>query len=477
MSNLNKEKVREALRALRLKNQEPKSVPKDDQPPKDQGGQPKAGPTPATTSGARVTKVNNKYQDINDINLSVSRSASNWDDKDFYQVRIFNVSQLSADECVLFGKSIFKAINEDSVTADVVFMMLYLAVSCKSTLDVEKNLLTPPPGMTQTIEYTKPTPSNEVDINSSGIEDQLDDIFDTPSASAPGISKRAMKRARAKKGAASRELEDTIRAARGQSEEHATSLSDKGFMAAAYTYIAAFLMRLQCRQPDSKMIEATKKAIERFSGFYDDGREVFDTLEISEESLRAIRDVIARKPEVTSTWVAWIAYNENKVSLVKQDFGLLEYLATQVFSYQGMHVVTQTLAIHQITAVPLGMLLREMDCQMTREAVREIYRIVKDYHRNADHPDRTTFYRYARVWNEGYFSRVQSKSCAQLLYLAAKIVKELGTNSNSDPTQIYAVKDLAASAKERLNKVADNIISFIWAQAADDEEAGDAWKI
>ncbi|WNK12384.1 MAG: N protein [Coriander cytorhabdovirus 1] len=423
----------------------------------------------------KPTSKNSKYQDINHISLSVNRSASEWRDEDFNTLRIFNISQLTVDESVLFGRAVYNALEIEEIDASTVSMMLYLAVSCRSTMDVDKYLLNPPSDMTQMINYSKPTVSSVEETTEDEDTTVIDNLFGSASGNKNINNQRPNSRKGANKSASSK-MQATVSAARGESSRHVLDTSDKKFMAAAYSYICAYLLRLQCRQPDQRMIEALAKAAQRYTGFYDEGKNVAEGLVVTPEALKSIREVLARKPEITSTWVAWVAYNENESVLSKQDSGLIEYLATQVFAYQGMHVVTQTLAIHQLSAVPLGMLLREMDCQMTRAAVGEIYKIVKDYHRNDKYPNRKTYYRYARVWNEGYFSKVQSKACAQLLYLAAKIVKELDSKNTSDPTQIFAVKDMAGATKERLDKVAANIIRFIWSQADEDEEAGDAWK-
>ncbi|DBA37238.1 TPA_asm: N [Zea alphacytorhabdovirus 1] len=474
---MDKRKVKEALAALRKGRNVNSDGPSNDPPVMQQtpsGSNTNKPPPNADTRPPAYT--NNKYQDINHVTISVARSASVWSDDQFKSIKIFDVEQLNADDSVLFGQALTKAIESGDITSDIIFMMLHLAVSCRSTLDIDDYLLTKPPGMVNSISHAKPAVEESESFQQADDVDNIDTIFAAAGAAPASGEPKTSKKKRKKNTKFRTYVEKNAAEARSSGTSQGTSLADKKYMAAAYSYIAAYLMRLQCRMPDERMIESIEKARTRYSGFYDSGRTVLDNMDFSVESLKEIRDVIARKPEVTSTWVAWVAYNENETELVKQDFGLMEYLATQVFAYQGMHVVTQTLAIHQMTAVPIGYLLREMDCQMTRAAVTEIYNIVKHYHKNDEHPDRKTYYRYSRVWNEGYFSKVQSKSCAQLLYLAAKIVKDIGNNTNSDPTKIFAIKDLSESAKERLNQVANNIIRYIWAQADDDEEAGNAWK-
>ncbi|DBA36946.1 TPA_asm: N [Artemisia alphacytorhabdovirus 3] len=473
MSNIDRKKIRDALAALKRSKPSPSGpAPVLKNPNPTIHNQPGIINNILKTSGGYTN--NTKYQDLNDVTISVARSAATWNDDHFKQIKIFDLEHLSEDDSVLFGQSVFRSIATDEITSDTIFMMLYLAISCRSTMSVDHYLMDKPPGMTTLLEHNKPIVEAPNDNTIDEADSTIDEIFGMFAAQKPADKNEQRDGKKKKKGASY--VEATVAAARASTSAGTKSETDKRYMAAAYSYMAAYLMRLQCRNPDEKTLEAAEKAKTRYAGFYDSGKAIVETLDLTTDAMKSIRDVLARKPEVTSTWVAWVAYNENEKNMVKQDIGLLEYLATQVFSYQGMHVVTQTLAIHQITAVPIGMLLREMDCQMTRSAVVEIYNIVKNYHKNEKHPDRSTYYRYSRVWNEGYFSKVQSKSCAQLLYLAAKIVKEIGNNNNSDPTKIHAIKDLSESAKERLNRVADNIIEFIWSQADEDDQAGNAWK-
>nr|DAF42378.1 TPA_asm: N [Allium chinense virus 1] len=412
---------------------------------------------PQTQSVARP--INNKYNDIDDLELTVSRQVDMWKDSDFKNLKIYNIQQLQDDELNLFGRAMVNAINTENVTSDIVFMMLYMAVSLRSTADVGAYLLYDVNAvMTSTIPHPKPDVT--VGNDHTGIDE--DEVLDR------------LKTKIIKKKNAEQRVDDAM--ASTSAVQHTEDMTiNKTSSAACYAYMAAFLLRLNSRDPES-LVGKLETAKARFAGFYDDGKEVFDEVQPNMEAFKMIRDILARKPEIISTWVAWVAYSENEHNLVKQDRGLLEYLALQVFAYQGMHVVVQILAIHQISKFPMGNLLRELDCRMTRSAVKEVHIIIRDYHRNANYPNRKTYFRYARVWDEGYFSRVQSKNCAQLLYLAAKTVKELSPNSNSDPTQIYAVKSMSETMKEQLNIVSNKLLVLILSSVEDDDETGQIWK-
>nr|AWK57470.1 nucleoprotein [Cytorhabdovirus medicagonis] len=421
------------------------------------------------------TANSKKYTDIDSVRTGDSKTTLTWRNDSFSKIKVYEVTQLNDDDCVLYGRAVFDAINTGNITSDVVFMMLYLAISIRSTGDKSENyLLAAPTGMTDLMGLVRPTVSDQAMATAGGSVADVDNIFEA--------DKQPRKRGKGKStktGKVGDELVNNIEGVRNNHREADAELvgENKTYQAAAFSYAAAFLLRLQCKREDNT-VPAFEKAVTRYNGFYDSGGETLHGLALTLESCRALREVIGRKPELIGTWVAWVAYNENerKAGMLKQDAGLLEYLAIQVFAFQGMHVVTQTLAIHQLSAVPLGKLLREMDCQMTRRAVEEVYGIIKNHQATTAHPERKTYFRYARVWNEGYFPAVQSKSCTHLLYLASKVVKQLNPSAGSDPTQIYALKDMGEDQKARLDKVANKLLDFIWTQTANDPEAGSIWK-
>ncbi|QRX38975.1 nucleocapsid protein [Chrysanthemum yellow dwarf virus] len=341
-------------------------------------------------------------------------------------------------------------------------MCLFLAVSVRSTSDVTQLLLHDIGGiMTNKIEREIPSTVEEEDEDEDGLSEQQ-------------RARLAATALRRKGTSASQRINKEAASVAKEEDEDAEEV-DKESRAAAYAYIAAFLMRLQCRDV-KQVMKTVETAKTRFNGFYDSGGDTLDQLIPSERALSRLKDVFSRRPEITSTWVAWVAYSENEMTLTRQNRGIMEYLALQVFAYQGMHVVVQIFAIHELTKYPMGALLRELDCRMTRAAVQEVYKIVREYQRTQDHPARKTYYRYSRVWDERYFSRVQSKHCAHLLYLAARTVKDLSPDSTSDPTQIYAVQNMSETMKEQLDDVSARLIGILLSNDDDDEETGTIWK-
>ncbi|UTQ50590.1 MAG: nucleocapsid [Cirsium cytorhabdovirus 1] len=161
---------------------------------------------------------------------------------------------------------------------------------------------------------------------------------------------------------------------------------------------------------------------------------------------------------------------------MKQSRGMLEYLGLQVFSYQGMHALTQVLALHQLSKIPLRDLLMELDSPLTRDGLKEIANIIRNHERTNRAPDRTTYFRYARVWDTKYFAQLQSKTCIPLLYVAAVAVRDASPNASSDPTQIYALQNIGATMKQALDRVAAEITKFVVEKSYSDARSGKAWE-
>ncbi|UTN00441.1 putative nucleocapsid [Hyptis latent virus] len=420
----------------------------------------------------RPPKKVGMFSDINKETISMSKSVSVWKDSEFESLNIYKIEPLNTDECVLQGAQLFSDINSDQITADTLLKLLSLAVSIRSTGNIKEHLMKSPMEVVKSDRvYTRPEAEAVIEPTVVNDEEQQEvlELF-ADQASQPK-SKKQQKRA---KKVSAKLME--INQGASTSATIVGKIANKEYQAAAYAYMAAYLMRLQCRQSD-KVMSGLEVPKNRFSGFYDAGASTLDTLVPGEKSFENLRTILGRKPEVTSTWVAWVAYNENeRKSMLKQDLGLLEYLAIQVFAYQGMHVVTQVFAIHQIAKCGLGDLLQQLNSKWTTTAVNVIYNIIKNYQRTDKHPERKTYWRYARVWNDGYFSQIQSKSCSQLLYLAAKTVKTMSNDEKSDPTQIFAIKDMATKMKERLDLISDKLVDMLMAVDDNDETTGDIWK-
>ncbi|AJG39186.1 nucleocapsid [Wuhan Insect virus 6] len=407
------------------------------------------------------TKVNSRYAELGSTVPSSKHKIKIWDDSHIKDLKVYGLIQLTEDKIITYGKALRDYLNNGDVNANTVNIMLYLAVSLKSMENIQKHLLISPNAI-----LTKPFEMSDIVLEDQRVEET---ISETENLSFREKLKRRKE--------ASKAVREDVEATAGISQAPADAENDpKEYQAAAYAFIAAYLLRLSTRQA-KPTLEKMGTMKERFTSFYDKGHATLDTFNIQSETMEKLRGIISRKKEAVGTWVLWLSYNENSNSeLTSNELGMLEYVGLQIYAYMGMHAVTQTLALRQVSKLPLDVLLTQLCCQLTRVAVDEIYNIVKNYEITDRHPNRTTYFRYARAWDSGYFGKVQSKECPQLVYLAAKTVKELSPNLKSDPTQIYAVLSIGESIMEKLNKVSDNLVSYIMDSMAEDEDAGDIWK-
>ncbi|KAK4851250.1 hypothetical protein QYF36_013633 [Acer negundo] len=201
---------------------------------------------------------------------------------------------------------------------------------------------------------------------------------------------------------------------------------------------------------------------ERFKGWYAAGHNVIDSFQLEESMANSIKQAFVRRSGVINTWVMWVAYNENETEMGMNNKRLMEYLSGQVFQYTGMHALTLTLAIQQVTKCDMGFLLGELNCPMTRQAVQAIDHLLQNHELVKEKPGRKTYFRYARLRDSDYFLEIQSKKCPQLVYVVAKTLKNVSpTGASSDPTQIYCIKNMGEVWKKRLDGVADRLSELL----------------
>ncbi|DBA37169.1 TPA_asm: N [Primula alphacytorhabdovirus 2] len=406
----------------------------------------------------RALEATQKYSDADDITVSAGRRVTVWEADTERTVRIYDVTPLTDTDCQRYGSYMVDCLrNGTHIDANLAMIMLNLAVSMRDPDNIGSNMLTKPhnnPGRNIAFqipaleEADRTVPANQADLLA---------LLQAANAAAT-LEQRA----------------DAAAGANAPPEDDQAEFSAQ-VQSSAYSYLAGFLLRLQCRQVDN-VHGNISKAAERFRGWYDEGAALIAGVGVSKETLETLKGLLARKPELVGTWVMWLATTENEATLNQQPRGLLEYIGLQIYAYQGLHVVSQILTIKQISKAPMGLILRELDCPITRDGVREVYNIIMNYEVTDAAPTRKTYFRYARVWGEGYFLKIRSAACAPLLYTAAKVVKEISTNTRSDPTNIYAVQSIGDSLKAKLNKAAGKLTDMLLSSVTVDAESGSSWE-
>ncbi|DBA37138.1 TPA_asm: N [Pogostemom alphacytorhabdovirus 2] len=401
---------------------------------------------------------NRSYDDLVDVSVLPGGSMSMWRDTDVSTIRRYSVTHMNIMLMVQYGDYVLGCLTEGAdIDSSLVVSMLNLACNLRDPDNTEARLL-------------RDVPTDKASI----IKMDLPTI--TAVNSAMNDAERRLLRNLGQLGREGQTEEEADGDDKDDVEmkEDEEDLGSAEMRAAAYSYVCAYLMRLQCR--NSKNVhDGLKRASERFRAWYDDKHGILDDINISIDSLNKLKDAISRKPELTTTWVLHLAVTENEKQLLQQPRGMLEYLGLQVFSYQGMHALTQILAIHQISKIPLRDLLKEMDSPLTRDGLREIANILRNYEQTTKQPDRKTYFRYARVWSPKYFAQLQSKVCVPLLYVAAVTVRDISPNSTADPTQIFALQNIGAGMKEVLNRVAARLVAFVMERSLSDEHSGSIW--
>ncbi|DAF42441.1 TPA_asm: nucleocapsid [Bacopa monnieri virus 1] len=425
------------------------------------------------TSGTVNKTSNSRYDDLDDVRVTLTNAPKVWDDKDLATIKTYDVSQMSPTDIMIHGKAVFERIEGDKFSTSDVDIILALAVS----------ILEPGCSMETPIYILEP-PMDKIGnkfktINVEASESRADENLER----ARQLERMRGKHSRAKTEADKRRLEsilkrleNTISSSDPNEESEDAKLDitneDEVFM---YPYLAAYLLRLYGKTPEA-WCDKFDLAKKRAATWYNVTGGIVENVLISAKQATFIREAMARKPEICSTWVLWGAYTENNPEkLSSTSAGMLKYLSTQMYSYTGMHAYSFVIQIQSETGVSFKTLLTELDCPATRVAVREIAGIIRKYEITAAHPNRTSYFRFARVWDPGYFSSVQTTNCKMLAYVVAQVRKSISGGMNS-PTDIFALKGLDEKLIADLDVVAGNLYEIIMASTTQDEESGSIWK-
>nr|DBA37146.1 TPA_asm: N [Pogostemom alphacytorhabdovirus 3_Pog] len=422
---------------------------------------------------ASMPNKNTKYDDLDDVRVTLTNVPKIWEDSELSSIKVYDVDRLSPTDIIQHGQAVFKRIEEEKFTTSDVDIILALAVS----------LLEPGCSLKEPV-YILEKPDEgkgnkykrvNVEASETTARDNL--------KKAQQLERMREKHSQAKTEAEKLRLESVMKklesaiatsdsAGDSSSEPVDVANSDEAYV---YPYLAAYTLRLYGKTPEAwcDKLELAKK---RAATWYNITGGLVENLVISNKQAAFIRESMARKPEVCSTWVLWCAYTENNPSkLSSTSAGMMKYLSTQMYSYTGMHAYSFIVQIQLETGVSFKTLLSELDCPATRSAVREVANVIRRYEVTAAHPKRTTYFRYARVWDPGYFSSIQTSNCKMLAYVVAQVRKSIAGGMSS-PTDIFALKGLDEKFIATLDIVADNLYDIIIANTTQDSESGSIWK-
>ncbi|DBA37192.1 TPA_asm: N [Scutellaria alphacytorhabdovirus 1] len=417
-----------------------------------------------------TSSKNTKYDDLDGVIVTLTNAPKVWDDSELANIKTYDVEKLSPADILQHGKSVFKRIEMDQFTTSDVETLLALAVSI---MEPGCSMINPiymleKPDDSKGNKYKK----INVEANASTAETNLE--------KAQNLERLRGKHSAAKTDAEKKRLESVMKklektiASAGSSTDVPVEVAD-GDDFLVYPYLAAYILRLYGKTPEAwcDRLELAKK---RAATWYNISGGITESFVISVKQATFIRESMARKPEICSTWVLWCSYTENNPSqLSSTSAGIIKYLATQMYAYTGMHAYSFIVQIQSETGVSFKTLLSELDCPATRSAVREVADVIRNYEVTALHPKRTTYFRYARVWDPGYFSSIQTSNCKTLAYVVAKVRKSIAGGMSS-PTDIFALKGLDDKFIATLDDVADNLYDIIIESTTQDAESGSIWK-
>lgn len=404
---------------------------------------------PMARSAEAEMELNRRYGHLAGVVIaSGNLLPKTWSDSELSKINTYNVKQLDSAQSMIVGSALLMEIRNDKVSRDLLYKILLLAISLPLPGgDVDAHLLTPPPDGygTQSMEAKIDTENNQ------------DDELAEAEAELLAMSKEREKK-KNKKKATSSIANVLLENLDVKGDDAGEDNRKRDMSACAYCYLAAHLLRLAIKTPESflRPIENFKA---RYQGWYDDGSDILVNLGLTDEFATSLREALGRDPPLVNTWVMWVAYNENEGNMDRRNSSMLDYLAGQVFSYMGMKGYQLTMDIQKSTMCDMSTLLSELKCRLTRQAVLTI----EDVLRHEKLPNRKTYFRYSRVFDPGYFSNLQTKKCPALVYLLAKTYKEISTSTSeaSDPLSIYGIRNIGDGLKESLDEVSARLVDMI----------------
>ncbi|DBA37042.1 TPA_asm: N [Ilex alphacytorhabdovirus 1] len=423
----------------------------------------------APTKQAKVIKKN-PYSDLADITVSLSNAPKVWNDSDINNIQIVDVSQLPADSIISLGSDMLDELNGTKISSDTIDIILSLAVS-----------MFKPGSSSNAMDYVlKPIPPT-MGHKLRGIEIEPESIADKERTELQEKIERAQRVQRTAKKEEDRKQAEQLEAdlkrqmeeLSGEDEDEKLENSD---IIMAYTYLAAYLMRLPGKTSEV-WLEKMETAKTRFNAWYDCESTILEDFSMTVDTAEKLRDGFARRPDALATWLLWLSYNENEnKEITPVSLGMLRYMALQMYTYTGMHAYASIMALSVENNITFDVLLQELLCPATKKAINEVANIIRHYELTERNPKRKTYFRYARNWDSGYFLNLQSKNCTILGYTVAKTRKMLSASSAiSDPTQAFAFRNMDDKLKSSLDSVADKLYSLILARSTKDEESGSIW--
>jgi hypothetical protein len=334
---------------------------------------------PMARSAEAEMELNRLYGDLAGVVIaSGNLLPKTWSDSELSKINTYNVKQLDSAQSMIVGSALLMEIRNDKVSRDLLYKILLLAISLPLPGgDVDAYLLTPPPDGygTQSMEAKIDTENNQ------------DDELAEAEAELLAMSKEREKK-KNKKKATSSIANVLLENLDVKGDDEGEDNRKRDMSACAYCYLAAHLLRLAIKTPES-FLRSIENFKVRYQGWYDDGSDILVNLGLTAEFATSLREALGRDPPLVNTWVMWVAYNENEGNMDRRNSSMLDYLAGQVFSYMGMKGYQLTNDIQKSTMCDMSTLLSELKCRLTRQAVLAI----EDVLRHEKLPNRKTYFR------------------------------------------------------------------------------------
>nr|DBA36787.1 TPA_asm: N [Sesamum betacytorhabdovirus 1_Ses] len=224
-------------------------------------------------------------------------------------------------------------------------------------------------------------------------------------------------------------------------------------------FCAAFCIRALVKK-SSSVKTSWENLGARYRTFY--GRTMHPTFSkpAEESKIDDLKEKLNADPMIATTWI--LAFNKIETSANQKTnrFKMIRYLCILPLAYSGMHAIKLFLEVREKLSCKYYWLEEKLYCPFTGKAILQINEIFQNWYPTDDDTKQTQYFKYARLFDSGFYQSLQTRKALSLIYVLVQIMKESGDiTPGSDPSQIHDLDQVKGRRKDFLDNLATGILN------------------
>nr|UZG94630.1 nucleocapsid protein [Paris yunnanensis betanucleorhabdovirus 1] len=214
--------------------------------------------------------------------------------------------------------------------------------------------------------------------------------------------------------------------------------------AQAISFLFSWMTRFFIKSPSDALNTQYDKVKSTFMKFYQSSSTIFDKFRPDRTWIQGIKDASDTFLRVKNTLIFHVASSETFYKDNPKVFNVLRYLYYQNLEFMGMHAYVSIVSIMAKVALPPAQILSWLRIGGAELAIDEAFAIMSSLDNGMiqDGQKAERLWKYARCINQGYFNRLQTAYCAELISMLSHIEVNLGLSPETgyaSPLNIYAI--------------------------------------